>query len=163
MSRRSRNGGAAILAGALGIALNFWRVSGPEGFVRLISGRMVTLPITILLGPWYGLLAAVVGILPRAYANPTTLLTGGVEAVAIGLLVQRGIPPVVTGALVSLSWDVVFHNLSAKGLCDAARAIEECGAGGQLDGIDELWRRVSVEAAAVMDILRQSAALQEVA
>ena len=113
MSRRSRNGGAAILAGALGIALNFWRVSGPEGFVRLISGRMVTLPITILLGPWYGLLAAVVGILPRAYANPTTLLTGGVEAVAIGLLVQRGIPPVVTGALVSLSWDVVFHIMPA--------------------------------------------------
>ena len=54
----------------------------------------------------------------------------------------------------------VAGSLSAKGLCDAARAIEERGARMQLDGIEEQWRSVSVEAAEVMDILRQSVAVQ---
>jgi CheY-like chemotaxis protein len=56
----------------------------------------------------------------------------------------------------------VAGNLSARGLYDAALALEERGVSKRFDGIDDLWRRVSVEANAVMDVLQRSVAVEGV-
>jgi two-component system, sensor histidine kinase and response regulator len=46
-------------------------------------------------------------------------------------------------------------NLSARALCDAAQTLERLGAELRLEPAQAAWRRLSVEAAAVMDTLRQ--------
>jgi two-component system sensor histidine kinase/response regulator len=46
-------------------------------------------------------------------------------------------------------------NLSADALCDAAQTLERLGAESRLDPAEAAWRRLSVEAATVMDALRQ--------
>ena len=46
-------------------------------------------------------------------------------------------------------------NLSARALCDAAQTLERLGAELRLAPAQAAWRRLSVEAAAVMDTLRQ--------
>lgn len=46
-------------------------------------------------------------------------------------------------------------NLSAQGLFDAARTLERLGAEGRLEPAEAAWRRLSMEAANVLDALRQ--------
>jgi two-component system, sensor histidine kinase and response regulator len=46
-------------------------------------------------------------------------------------------------------------NLSARALSDAAQTLERLGAELRLEPAEAAWRRLSVEAAAVMDTLRQ--------
>ena len=46
-------------------------------------------------------------------------------------------------------------NLSAGALCDAAQTLERLGAESRLEPAEAAWRRLSVEAAAVMDTLRR--------
>jgi HPt (histidine-containing phosphotransfer) domain-containing protein len=46
-------------------------------------------------------------------------------------------------------------NLSAAGLCDAARVMERMGTEGTLDGIQPAWRQLSAAAAQVIDLLVQ--------
>src|SRR5438552_14153639 len=55
--------GLAVACGVAGYALNRWRMGSPA---PLLLGRVVTLPIAILLGPWYGAAAAVVAALPAS-------------------------------------------------------------------------------------------------
>jgi two-component system sensor histidine kinase/response regulator len=45
-------------------------------------------------------------------------------------------------------------NLSAAGLCEAARILERIGAEGRLNAADAGWRRLSSEASLVIDVLR---------
>jgi len=45
-------------------------------------------------------------------------------------------------------------NLSANALCDAAQELEHLGAESRLEPAEAAWRRLSVEAAVVMDTLR---------
>jgi hypothetical protein len=47
--------GIAILCGLVGLALDIWRQGSSA---PLLLGRIVTLPVAILFGPWYGALAA---------------------------------------------------------------------------------------------------------
>jgi CheY-like chemotaxis protein/HPt (histidine-containing phosphotransfer) domain-containing protein len=55
-------------------------------------------------------------------------------------------------------------NLSARGLCDAAQTLERLGAESRLEPAEAAWRRLSVEAAAVMEtLLRYDGVHQEVA
>jgi len=68
----------------------------------LLLGRIVTLPIAILLGPWLGTLAASIGALaivgaPFAAAGAIIL---PLEGYLIGSLARRGKSPLVGGALV---------------------------------------------------------------
>jgi two-component system sensor histidine kinase/response regulator len=50
----------------------------------------------------------------------------------------------------------VAANLSAAGLFEAAQILERLGAESRLDPAEAAWRRLSAEAARVMDTLRQS-------
>jgi HPt (histidine-containing phosphotransfer) domain-containing protein len=46
-------------------------------------------------------------------------------------------------------------NLSAAGLCEAARTLERIGADGRIDAAAAAWRRLAAEAASVLDALRR--------
>jgi two-component system, sensor histidine kinase and response regulator len=49
-------------------------------------------------------------------------------------------------------------NLSAVGLFEAAGALEKIGAEGQLEGADNAWRHLSLQAASVVEELRRYSA-----
>ena len=60
-SQRYRHLGVALAAGAAGLAINLM----PLGIASLIwPGRIVTLPVAILFGPWFGAIAALIGAAP---------------------------------------------------------------------------------------------------
>ncbi len=49
--------GIAIVCGLVGLAINIWRTGSSA---PLLVGRMVTLPVAILFGPWFGIIASVI-------------------------------------------------------------------------------------------------------
>ncbi len=49
--------GLAVLCGGLGLVLNTWRTGS---VAPLLLGRIVTLPVAILYGPWFGVIAAAI-------------------------------------------------------------------------------------------------------
>src|SRR5262249_37090488 len=87
--------GLAVACGAAGYLLNRWRMGSAA---PLLLGRVATLPIAILFGPWYGAIAATIGALPASgpYSLRLVLLPG--EAVVVGAFARRGRSPLV-GAL----------------------------------------------------------------
>src|SRR5437762_10478864 len=89
--------GAAALAAAAGIALNLVPL---PAVARLFPGRIATLPIAILYGPWYGAVAAVVAAVPLARNLPLLLGVFALEALTVGAFTRRGKPPLVGAALV---------------------------------------------------------------
>jgi CheY-like chemotaxis protein len=52
-------------------------------------------------------------------------------------------------------------NMSAGALCDAAQTLERLGAESRLEPAEAAWRRLSVEAAAVIDTLRNFEAVNQ--
>jgi nitrogen fixation/metabolism regulation signal transduction histidine kinase len=90
--------GLAVVCGVAGLALNRWRIGTAA---PLLFGRVATLPIAILFGPWFGAAAAIIAALP---ATPTALspaiLVLPVEAVVVGAFARRGRSPLVAGVLV---------------------------------------------------------------
>jgi len=60
------NLGIAVGAGAGGCAIHLLA----PGLLRLLPGRILTLPVAILFGPWLGLLAGALGAAPIARAVP---------------------------------------------------------------------------------------------
>src|SRR5258705_12188966 len=71
----------ALLCGLAGLALNTWRANSAA---PLLFGRIVTLPVAILFGPWYGALAAIIEALsgrcpftPSIGVLPIEALVGG--------------------------------------------------------------------------------------
>src|SRR5438477_320377 len=58
MLRQPKRYVEVVLAGAVGFALNLAPI---PLLARLWPGRIITLPIAIFFGPWYGLLAAMAG------------------------------------------------------------------------------------------------------
>jgi signal transduction histidine kinase/CheY-like chemotaxis protein/HPt (histidine-containing phosphotransfer) domain-containing protein len=97
----ARRLGLAVVCGAAGFAIN----AIPVGAVApLLLGRVITLPIAILFGPWFGALAAAISALPlRSGATAGLLALLPLEALVIGLLARRGKSPLVLGALVWLA------------------------------------------------------------
>ena len=102
---RLRRHGAAILAGAVGIALNLLPL---PAVARLVPGRIATLPIAMLQGPWYGVAAAILATLPLARNLPLLLVVFAFEALMVGAFARRGKPPLVAGALVWSATAVTF-------------------------------------------------------
>ena len=91
--------GFAILCGVAGFALN----SLPEVTLGpLLLGRVVTLPVAILLGPWFGGLAAVIGgaATRGSSLGLIAIILLSLEGVLVGLFSRRGKSPVLAGALV---------------------------------------------------------------
>src|SRR5688500_19759700 len=71
----------AFAAGVGGFLLQ-WAAFG--GFSQVWVGRMVTLPVAILLGPWYGLVAAVTGAMVHATPRPLFIVAFAIEALMVG-------------------------------------------------------------------------------
>jgi len=92
----------AVAAGLAGIALNRLPLAS---VTPLLLGRVATLPIAILFGPWLGTLAAAIGAIaivgaPFAAAGAFIL---PLEGFLIGSLARRGKSPLAGGALVWVS------------------------------------------------------------
>src|SRR5438876_1470090 len=84
---RLRRLGAATLAGLAGVALNLLPLAA---VARLFPGRVATLPIAMVYGPWYGAVAAVFAALPLARSQPLVIVVFGLEALMIGVFARRG-------------------------------------------------------------------------
>jgi signal transduction histidine kinase/CheY-like chemotaxis protein len=82
-----------LAAGLAGLAL---QASGVNAVQQIWPGRILTLAVGILLGPWYGLAAAALTLATSPWAM---VVTGLVEAVLIGAAARRNYPPLVIGAL----------------------------------------------------------------
>ena len=98
----------ALAAGAAGYAVNMMPYADVS---RLWLGRIVTLPIAILFGPWYGTLSAVVaGAAPFDFGRGATAFTPfmlavfALEAAILGVCARRRKSPILAGTLV---WIVV--------------------------------------------------------
>src|SRR5262245_13905249 len=89
--------GSAVLCGVLGAAINSL-AAGVAGSLQL--GRVATLPIAILFGPWLGLLSAAIGLAAsRPRANAAVIALCLTEAALIGAAARRGTSPVIAGAI----------------------------------------------------------------
>jgi signal transduction histidine kinase/CheY-like chemotaxis protein len=89
----------AILSGVVGFGVN----SLPLGTIApLLLGRVVTLPVAVLYGPWYGVIAAAVGCLTLRH-SPTAILVITIfclEGICVGSISRRGKAPLVGGLLI---------------------------------------------------------------
>jgi signal transduction histidine kinase/CheY-like chemotaxis protein/HPt (histidine-containing phosphotransfer) domain-containing protein len=108
MSRSSlKRLGIAILCGLVGLALNRWRAGT---IAPLLVGRIITLPVAILFGPWFGALAAVIAASVGTGVFSAGLYLLPLEAAVIGLFTRRGRSPLLGGFLV---WALVALTLIA--------------------------------------------------
>jgi signal transduction histidine kinase/CheY-like chemotaxis protein/HPt (histidine-containing phosphotransfer) domain-containing protein len=96
-----------ILCGLIGLAIDTWR---QESVAPLLLGRIVTLPIAILLGPWYGALAAGIHALASRGVFALGMRILPLEAIVIGLFARRGRSPMLGGLLI---WTAVAGTLVA--------------------------------------------------
>ena len=99
--------GIAVLCGLLGLAVD----SGRQGSTApLLLGRIITLPIAILFGPWYGALAAMIHAISGRGLFAAGLRILPLEAIVIGLFARRGRSPMLGGLVV---WTTVAGLLVA--------------------------------------------------
>jgi len=89
--------GIAILCGLIGYALNRWRAGSAA---PLLLGRVVTLPIAMLFGPWFGAVAAVLAAAASRGPFQVGLVVSPIEALVIGAFVARGRSPLLGGAVI---------------------------------------------------------------
>jgi signal transduction histidine kinase/CheY-like chemotaxis protein len=88
----------AVVCGMVGLALNAWRAGSTA---PLLFGRIITLPIAILFGPWYGALAAIIEGLAGLGTFPAALVVLPVEALVVGVFARRGRSPLLGSFLVA--------------------------------------------------------------
>jgi hypothetical protein len=83
----------SLAAGLCGLALQAIAVNAVQ---QIWPGRMVTLAVSILLGPWFGVAASALTLC----TSPAVIFgTGLLEALIIGAAARRAYPPLVIGAL----------------------------------------------------------------
>src|SRR3954469_7124500 len=107
MTRVLQRLGLAVLCGAAGLLLNRWRIGSA---MPLLLGRVATLPIAIMFGPWYGAVAAAVAAVPAAGGVTAGILVLPAEAIVVGAFSRRGRSPLAAGVIV---WSVVAGTLVA--------------------------------------------------
>ena len=99
--------GIAVLCGLVGLVLDTWRQGSTA---PLLLGRIVTLPVAILFGPWYGALAAVIHAVSGRGIVSAGLRILPIEAIVIGFFARRGRSPMLGGLIV---WTTVAATLIA--------------------------------------------------
>src|SRR5437868_2264959 len=104
----TRRVGLALLCGAIGLALNLWRTGSTA---PMMLGRIVTLPIAILYGPWLGALAAAIPAVAGRGVFAVSIVLLPVEAAVIGMFARRGRSPLLGGVLI---WSAVAAVLVAR-------------------------------------------------
>ncbi len=92
-----RRVGVAAVCGLLGLALNAVQFGS---LIPLQLGRTLTLPVAMLFGPWFGLLAALVSTLPLIMVGGALQVgLGAIEALVLGYFSGRGRSPLIIGAV----------------------------------------------------------------
>src|SRR5471030_3136693 len=89
----------AVLCGLVGLSLDIWR---QQSMAPLLLGRIVTLPVAILFGPWWGALAALIHAISGRGIFSAGIRILPLEAIVIGLFARRGRSPLLGGLLVWL-------------------------------------------------------------
>src|SRR6266571_7171210 len=90
--------GLTILCGAAGYGINALPLAS---IAPLRLGRIITLPIAMLFGPWCGALSAFIGALPfRSGGAAAFLVMLPIEALVVGAFARRGKSPLLAGTLV---------------------------------------------------------------
>ena len=87
-----------LIALAAGIAGFVLQATATGGFAQLWPGRLISLPVAILLGPWLGAITAALTAWPGG-ADAGVLTTFIIEALVVGVAVRRGYPAIVAGGL----------------------------------------------------------------
>ncbi len=100
-----RDASFALVCGAGAYAIN---VLVPDAFSGTWPGRLVTLPVALLLGPWWGGLSALIGATASTGANWTQIGFFAVEGLALGVTARHGRSVLLTGALFWLLYAAVF-------------------------------------------------------
>jgi hypothetical protein len=99
--------GITVLCGLIALEVDLWRQTSTA---PLLLGRIITLPIAILFGPWYGALAAVIHAVSGRGIFAAGLRILPLEAIVIGLFARRGRSPMLGGLIV---WTAVSGTLIA--------------------------------------------------
>jgi len=97
----------AVVCGALGYLLNRWRIGTAA---PLLLGRVATLPVAILFGPWYGAAAAIVAALPASGPFTAGVVVIPIEAIVVGVFARQGRSPLLGGLIV---WIAIAATLVA--------------------------------------------------
>jgi signal transduction histidine kinase len=92
-----------VLSGVAGLIVNSMALTA---VVPLTLGRVLTLPVAIMFGPWHGVLAAVLGAigLLRLPSGSAALIILPLEGLLAGVFARRGRSPLLAGVLV---WTIV--------------------------------------------------------
>src|SRR5215213_4764912 len=93
-----------LLAGLTGALL---QATATGGVAQVWPGRMVSLTVAILLGPWWGMLTTAIAVSPSATTVPLMAICI-VESVVIGLAARRNFSPVMAGGLFWMANGVTF-------------------------------------------------------
>ncbi len=99
--------GITVLCGLIALEVDIWRQASTA---PLLLGRIITLPIAILFGPWYGAVAALIHAVSGRGIFAAGLRILPLEAIVIGLFARRGRSPMLGGLLV---WTAVSGTLIA--------------------------------------------------
>ncbi len=99
--------GITVLCGLIALEVDIWRQASTA---PLLLGRIITLPIAILFGPWYGALAALIHAVSGRGIFAAGLRILPLEAIVIGLFARRGRSPMLGGLIV---WTAVAGTLIA--------------------------------------------------
>src|SRR3978361_2556806 len=97
--------GIAVFCGLVGLVLDIWRQGS---MAPLLLGRVVTLPVAILFGPWYGALAALIHAVSGRGIFTVGIRVLPLEAIVIGLFARRGRSPILAGLLVGSGGAATF-------------------------------------------------------
>jgi signal transduction histidine kinase/CheY-like chemotaxis protein/HPt (histidine-containing phosphotransfer) domain-containing protein len=99
--------GLAVVCGLIGLAVNNWRAGSSA---PMLAGRILTLPIAILFGPWIGAFAAIIPSLAGRGFFSAAIVVLPIEAIVLGTFARRGRSPLLAGFLV---WTTVAATLIA--------------------------------------------------
>ena len=99
--------GIAVVCGLVGYAINVWRAGSTA---PLLVGRMITLPVAILFGPWFGVIASLIAASAGTGLFANGLWAAPLEALVIGFFAQRGRSALLGGFFV---WTLVAASLIA--------------------------------------------------
>ena len=99
--------GIAVVCGLAGYTINVWRTGSTA---PLLVGRMITLPVAILFGPWFGVIASLIAASAGIGLFANGLWAAPLEALVIGFFAQRGRSPLLGGFVV---WTILAASLIA--------------------------------------------------
>jgi signal transduction histidine kinase/FixJ family two-component response regulator len=138
---RWRHLGVALAAGIAGLALNLMPL---DNLAVIWPGRIITLPVAILLGPGLGALSALIAAAPSLALAPVMVAVLLVEAAIIGVFARRGQSRILAGALVWGVVALVFMRFPAHGFAPGGLRISPIALQRMLSGMSAVVLAVFV-------------------